>query len=73
MSRKATSIILFAIGFILTYVILCFVIPNGIKWIEDATPVQKMIGNVRYMAVLKTVISLVVGLIIGAIPAIKKK
>ncbi len=71
MNKKTLSVILFVIGFIVTYAILCLVIPNGIKWALEATPIQMLIGHICYMATLKTIISVVVGLIVGALPMIK--
>ena len=71
MNKKALSVILFVIGFIVTYAILCLVIPNGIKWALEATPIQILIGHILYMAALKAIVSLIVGLIVGALPLIK--
>ena len=73
MNRKTFSFIRFIIGFVATYAILCLIIPNGIKWIEEATPIQMFIGHICYIWVLKCIISVVVGLIIGMIPLYKEK
>ena len=73
MNRKTLSIICFIVGFVATYAILCLIIPNGIKWVEEATPMQMFIGHILYMGILKCVVSAVLGIIIGAIPLLKGK
>ena len=70
-NRMSLSVVLFLIGFIVTYVILCFVFAGGIKWALEATPTGKIVANIRYMALLKSIVSLIVGLIAGALPGMK--
>lgn len=71
MNRTALSVILFVVGFVVTYVILCFVFAGGIKWALEVTPTQKIVANIGYMALLKSIVSLIVGLIVGVLPSIK--
>lgn len=68
---RKVSISLFVIGFVVTYVILCFVFAGGIKWALEATPTGKIVAEICYTALLKSIVSLIVGLIVGALPAIK--
>ena len=69
-NRMSLSVVLFIIGFVVTYVILCFVFAGGIKWALEATPTGMIVANIRYMALLKSIISLIVGLIVGVLPVI---
>ncbi len=71
MNRMSLSIVLFVIGFVVTYVILCFVFAGGIKWALEATPTGKIVAEISHMALLKSIVSLIVGLIVGALPVIK--
>ena len=74
MKKIGSSVILFTVGLIVTYAILCFVIPDdGIKWIPEATVAHKIIGRIGYLAWFKSMISFIVGLFVGIIPILKKK
>lgn len=63
---------LFIIAFIGSYLFCCYLIP-GWKIKLDADPMTYFFENIKHMALLKGLISLVVGLIVGAIPAAIKK
>lgn len=69
MSKRALSVILFVCGFLVTYAFLCFALSGGMKWVPEATPTQIMIGNICYMPIFKSIVSLIVGLIAGTLPA----
>ena len=69
MKKKALSVFLFVISFVVTYILLCFAFTGG-KMALEATTFDYIRVAITYMAVFKTVVSLVVALIIGAIPTI---
>lgn len=71
MNRVTLSVVLFAAGFVVTYVILCFVFAGGIKWALEVTPTQKIVANMRYIALLKSIVFLIMGLIAGVLIGIK--
>jgi len=60
MRRKALLSVLFIVIFAVTYLGLCYLIP-GWRIKLEAEPVVYLIESVKSMALIKTVISLVVG------------
>lgn len=74
MKKKMLSLSLFLIAFIATYLIICFAIP-GMRIKLEAAPMEYFFKSIVHMAFFKTVVSLAVALIFGAIPLIlwKKK
>jgi len=60
MRRKVLLSVLFIVIFAVTYLGLCYLIP-GWRIKLEAEPVVYLIESVKSMALLKTVISLVVG------------
>ena len=67
MKRKTLSaIILFVVAFVVTYLILCFGIP-GMRIKLEAGPAQYFLASVKHMALFKSLISLVVGAILGVL------
>jgi len=70
--KKIASAALFLIGFIATYLIICFVIP-GMRIKLEAEPLEYFIKSIRHMAFIKTAASIVVALILGAIPLLLGK
>lgn len=67
MKKKLISLALFLITFIVTYLIICFVIP-GMRIKLDAAPMEYFFMSITHMAFFKTMVSFVVALIFGAIP-----
>ena len=65
MNRKALSFVLFVVAFIATYLFICFCIP-GMRIKLEAEPLEYFLASVTYMMLFKSVISLIVGLIVGA-------
>ena len=72
MKKPVLSVVLFIAFFVISYLACCFLIPGwAIKL--DATPLTYFFESIKHMALLKGLISLVVGLIIGAVPTIINK
>ena len=67
MKKKTVSIVLFLIAFIATYLIICFAIP-GMRIKLEAEPIEIFFKSITHMVFFKTMISLVVAIIFGAIP-----
>ncbi|MBR1386009.1 MAG: hypothetical protein IJ568_04190 [Bacilli bacterium] len=70
--KKTLSIILFVVGFIATYLIMCYCIP-GLRIKLAAEPKEYFIESIKYAAIFKTITSCVVGGIFAALPYIIKK
>lgn len=70
-SRKILSVISFIVGFILTYLILCFFVP-GLRIKLSAPPLEYFIKSIKNTVLLKTIISAIVGGIFASIPYLKK-
>ena len=67
MKKIIISLALFLIAFITTYLIICFAIP-GMRIKLEAAPMEYFFNSIIHMAFFKTMVSLVVALIFGAIP-----
>ena len=65
------SIILFVIGYVATYLIMCYCIP-GLRIKLDAKPMEYFIESIKNTFVLKSVISCIVATILAVIPHIIK-
>ena len=72
MSKTGFSIGLFVTAFVIVYGLLCLVYPGG-KMALDATALDYFRVAVTHMALLKSIISLTVSLVIGAIPTFAGK
>ncbi len=71
--KKVLSIILFLVGFIATYLIMCYCIP-GLRIKLAAEPMKYFIESIKYSAIFKCVISCIVGTILAILPhKIKEK
>ena len=71
-NKNVLSFILFLLGFIITYLIMCYCIPElRIKLV--ANPMEYFIESIKSMIVFKGIISCVVGIICAIIPQIFKK
>ena len=67
MNKKGLSSILFLITFVATYLFVCFGIP-GMRIKLDAEPIELFIESIKHMMLFKTMISLVVASVVGAVP-----
>ncbi len=70
-NKKLLSIILFVIGFVATYLIMCYCIP-GLRIKLDAKPMEYFIESIKNTFVLKGVISCIIATILAVIPHIIK-
>lgn len=71
-NKKIISIILFVVGFIATYLIMCYCIP-GLRIKLAAEPMEYFIESIKYATIFKVVISCVIGTILAILPHIIKK
>ena len=73
MKKKTFNILVFILTFIVAYLCICFCIP-GMRIKLEAEPFELFVKSIKYMALLKSLISLTVGIIIvGLVGIIKKK
>lgn len=74
MNKKGLSSILFLITFVATYLFVCFGIP-GMRIKLDAEPIELFIESIKHMMLFKTLISILVASVFGAVPFLlwKKK
>ena len=72
MNKKGLSAILFLITFVATYLFVCFGIP-GMRIKLDAEPIELFIESIKHMMRFKTMISLVVASVVGAVPFLLRK
>ena len=74
MKKKGLSAILFLITFIATYLLICFGIP-GMRIKLEAEPMELFIKSIKHMMLFKTLISILVASVFGAVPFLlwKKK
>ncbi len=71
-NKKIISIILFVVGFIATYLIMCYCIP-GLRIKLAAEPMEYFIESIKYSSIFKSIISCTVGAILAMLPHIIKK
>ena len=69
---RIISVSLFALGFITTYLIMCFAIP-GLMIKLDAPPGEYFIASITHMVFFKALVSIVVAIVLGIIPLLFKK
>ena len=72
MNKKGLSAILFLITFVAAYLFICFGIP-GMRIKLEAEPVVPFIESIKHMMLFKTMISLVVASVVGAVPFLLRK
>ena len=72
MNKKGLSAILFLITFVAAYLFICFGIP-GMRIKPEAEPVELFIESIKHMMPYKTVISIVVASVFGAVPFLLEK
>lgn len=72
MKKKGLSAILFLITFIATYLLICFGIP-GMRIKLEAEPMELFIESIKHMMFFKSMISLVVASVVGAVPLLLRK
>lgn len=72
MNKKALSAILFLITFVAAYLFICFGIP-GMRIKLEAEPMELFIESIKHMMLFKSMISLAIAAVIGAIPLLSRK
>ena len=72
MKKASIALILFAVVFVATYLVICFAIP-GMRIKLDAAPAEYFLASIRHMPFVKTAASLVAALIVGSIPFLFRK
>ena len=72
MNKKALSAILFLITFVAAYLFICFGIP-GMRIKLEAESMELFIESIKHMILFKTMISLVVASVVGAVPFLLRK
>ena len=72
MNKKGLSAILFSFTFVTVYLFICFGIP-GMRIKLEAEPMELFIESIRHMMLFKTMISLVVASVVGAVPFLLRK
>ena len=72
MKKIITSVVLFIVGFAVTYLIMCYLIP-GLRIKLFAESMEYFIESVRHMAGFKIIVSSVVGLLVGGLPLMLNK
>lgn len=72
MNKKALSAILFLITFVAVYLFICFGIP-GMRIKLEAEPMELFIESIKHMMLFKSMISLAIAAVIGAIPLFSRK
>ncbi len=66
-NKKILSIILFIVGFITSYLIMCYCIP-GLKIKLVAEPMEYFIESIKSTALLKSIISCIIATILAILP-----
>ncbi len=72
MKKQVTSVGLFLVVFLVTYLFMCYGIP-GMRIKLAAGPFAYFLASIRHMVLVKTAVSLLAALIVSAIPALSKK
>lgn len=72
MNKKALSAILFLITFVAAYLFICFGSP-GMRIKLEAEPMELFIESIKHMMLFKSMISLAIAAVIGAIPLFSRK
>lgn len=70
MKKTVIAFLLFVIGFVGCYAFLCFHYETGMIWAPEISARQKFLAYIGYKALIKTIISLVAGVVLGAIPLV---
>lgn len=70
-NKKVLSIILFIVGFIATYLFMCYCIPN-LRIKLQAEPMEYFIESIKNIAIFKSIISFIIGAILAILPHIVK-
>ncbi len=70
-NKTILSIILFIIGFIITYLMMCYCVP-GLRIKLAAEPMEYFIKSIKNATLLKTIISSIVATILAILPHLIK-
>lgn len=72
MNKKRLSMVLFAFGFVSTYLVMCYCIP-GLRIKLDAEPLEYFVESVKYTFLFKSIISFVIGIVLAILPRLYRK
>ena len=72
MNKQGLSAVLFLITFVAAYLFICFGIP-GMRIKLEAEPMELFIESIKHMMLFKSMISLAIAAVIGAIPLLSRK
>ena len=72
MNKKGLSAIFFLITFVAVYLFICFGIP-GMRIKLEAEPTELFIESIKHMMFFKSMISLVVASVVGAVPFLLRR
>ncbi len=70
-NKKLVSIILFVVGFVVTYLIMCYCIP-GLRIKLDAEPMEYFIESIKNSVIFKSVVSFIIAILLAMLPYIIK-
>ena len=70
-NKKLVSIILFVVGFVVTYLIMCYCIP-GLRIKLDAEPMEYFIESIKTSVIFKSVVSCILAILLAMLPHITK-
>ena len=68
MKRIVIAVVLFVIGFAVCYAFLCIHYETEMMWAPEISFRQKILAYLKYKALIKTIISSIVGVVLGSIP-----
>jgi len=66
-NKKVLSMILFVVGFVVTYLVLCYCIP-GLRIKLAAEPLEYFIKSIKNAFLFKSVISCIVATVLALLP-----
>ncbi len=70
MKKTVLAIVLFVIGFAVCHAILCLHYETEIMWAPEISAFQKCLAYIKYKALTKTIISSLVGVVLGSAPLV---
>ena len=70
-NKKLVSIILFIVGFVVTYLIMCYCIP-GLRIKLDAEPMEYFIESIKNSVIFKSIVSCIMAILLAMLPYIIK-
>lgn len=71
-NKNLISVILFVVGFIATYLFMCYCIP-GLRIKLAAEPIKYFFESIKHAVIFKGILSLIVGALLAVLPQKIKK